>query len=69
MRTLAYIGYALALVTFVGGIVLSTNADLPLQGFSGLIAGVMAAFMLILPSTALLGIASIRDSLKSESRK
>ena len=60
MKTMAIIGYILAALAFVSGCVISTNGELPLQGFSAVIVGAVAAFGLALPSTALMGIVQIR---------
>jgi hypothetical protein len=59
MKTMAIVGYVFAVLIFVGGCVASTNPNLPMQGFSGVIAGATGALLFVLPSTALLGIAQL----------
>ena len=65
MKTMAIIGYILAALAFVSGCVISTNGELPLQGFSAVIVGAVAAFGLALPSTALMGIVQIRKLIEN----
>lgn len=71
MKAMAIIGYILAALAFISGCVISTNGELPLQGFSAVIAGAVAAFGLALPSTALIGIVQVRKMLdkKFEQKK
>ncbi len=59
MKTMAIVGYIFAVLIFVGGVIASTNPNLPMQGFAGVIAGATLAMLFILPSTALLGIAQL----------
>jgi hypothetical protein len=63
MKVMAIVGYILAGLTFISGCVMSTNGELPLEGFSAVIIGAVAAFGLALPSTALIGIVQGRKML------
>jgi hypothetical protein len=62
MKALAIVGFVFAVLSLIGGFILSLNANLPLQGFSGVIAGIAAGMMFALPSAALLGIAKLLKS-------
>jgi hypothetical protein len=64
MKFMAIVGYILSALALISGCVMSTNSALPLQGFSAVIAGAVAAFGLALPSTALIGIVQIRTMLQ-----
>jgi hypothetical protein len=66
MKAMAIIGYILAALALTGGLAISTNGSLPMQGFSAVIGGAAGAFMLALPSTALIGIVQIRNILKPD---
>lgn len=66
MKAMAIIGYILAALAFIGGLVISNDGSLPMQGFSAVLGGAAAAFMLALPSTALIGIVQIRNILNSK---
>lgn len=65
MKAMAVIGYILAAVALIGGIILSNNPTLPMQGFSAVIGGMVVSFMIALPSTALIGIVQIRKMINN----
>lgn len=69
MKAMAVIGFILAGLSAIGGLILSTNGELPMQGFSAVLGGIAAAFLFALPSTALIGIAQLRDTLRPRSEK
>jgi hypothetical protein len=60
MKTIAIVGYVFTALIFVGGLIVSRNGALPMEGFSAVIAGATLAMLFILPSTVLLGIAQLR---------
>ena len=69
MKAMAITGYILAGLSIIGGVALSTNGNLPMEGFSGVLMGVATAFLFALPSTALIGIVQVRNMLKDDGKK
>jgi hypothetical protein len=65
MKALAILGYILAVVSIIVGLILSTNGSLPMQGFSAVLAGFFVAMLFALPSTALIGIVQLRELINN----
>jgi hypothetical protein len=65
MKATAVIGYICAVLSLLGGFILSLNQEFnTTQGLIALFSGVIAAILFALPSTALLGIVQIRTMLR-----
>lgn len=65
MKATAVIGFVFAVLSLLGGVVLSLNQDFNTsQGLMALFGGVITAVLFALPSTALLGIVQIRRLLQ-----
>lgn len=65
MKTMAIIGYIVAIATLVAGFVMADNTELPLRGFSAVIVGAVLACLISLASTILLCVTQIRNDARS----
>jgi uncharacterized membrane protein len=65
MKAIAVIGYILAVLSLLGGFIVSLNSEFTTsQGLAVFFSGIVTAILFALPSTAIIGIVQIRKLLE-----